>query len=212
MSVNGSELSEGNVYAPPQAELTPAIPVQQLPPFYVVSITKVVLLSIATLGMYSLYWFWNHWKRHKIDKKLSLWPVPRAIFAIFFAHSLNREIDYRLQRNRSNYRWSPGAWATLYVVSVILMRVISRIPETMLSANLSFVLILLPLAGQIMALVRAQRAANLACGDPQALQNRRLTVANWFWLVLGGLFWLLIVVGNLLIALGPTVTVDLPAN
>lgn len=193
MSDDGSELVDNNVYAPTQVALTSAAETQPLPPFYVVSTTKLVLLSLATLGMYSLYWFWRHWKRYGIDSGRRLYPVWRSLFAIFFAHSLNRAIDQRLQDQHSRHRWSPGAWATLYVVTVILMHVVSRLPEPLLSAQLAFALTLLPWAAQIVAMVQAQRAANIACGDPSARQNRRLSLANGCWLLVGGLLWLLIV-------------------
>lgn len=192
--------AQDNIYAPPQAPLQTAnIERPTLPPFYVVSITKLVLLSVATVGIYSLYWFWRHWKLYKLHKKLDIWPVPRAIFAIFFAHSLNQEIDYRLQRNGSPYDWSPGLWATLYVVSAVAARIINRLPDEVLAPNPAFGLSMLTVAAGTWAMVQTQRAANLACGDPAGDQNARLTAANWCWLVLGGLFWLLILAGMLLI-------------
>ena len=48
------------------------------------------------------------------------------------------------------------------------------------------------------SLFHAQRAANIASGDPQALSNNRFTAANWVWIVLGGLFWLLLGIGLML--------------
>ena len=203
--------TQDNVYAPPQSSLTQetAVP-SALPPFYVVSITKLVLLYVATMGFYSLYWFWKHWARHKRDKKLSIWPVPRAIFANFIAHSLNQEIDHRLQRAGKRYSWSPGMWAGAYVISAIGGRIVSRIPETILPALPSFGIGILLLAINAMALVQAQRAANLACGDPDGSGNARLTAANWAWLILGGLFWLVIGLG--IVALFWTPTVYLPAS
>ena len=94
-----------NIYAPPQVPLeTRSAERPALPPFYVVSLRKLVLLSIATVGLYSLYWFWRHWKLHKLDRKLDIWPVPRAIFAIFFAHGLNEKSLV------SNVPWALEFW------------------------------------------------------------------------------------------------------
>lgn len=187
-----------NVYAAPQAPLVPEAEAPQratLPPFYVVSITKLVLLSAATFGLYSLYWFWRHWKLHKRDRKFDIWPVPRAVFAVFFAHSLNQEIDYRLRRSGSRYAWSPGLWAMLYVVSAIAGNIISRVPDSILDPGPGFALIMLTVAGCTAAMANTQRAANQASGDPEATGNARLTVANWAWLVVGGLLWLLNLAG-----------------
>lgn len=205
--------AQDNVYAPPQSSLTQetAEP-SALPPFYVVSITKLVLLYVATMGFYSLYWFWKHWARHKRDKKLSIWPVPRAIFAIFFAHSLNQEIDHRLQRAGKRYSWSPGMWAGAYVISAIGGRIVKRIPDAVLPPLPSIWVAMLLMALNATALVQAQRAANLACDDPSGAGNSRLTAANWVWLVLGGLLWIFIFV-MLAMYLGIwTPTVYLPAS
>lgn len=203
--------AQDNVYAPPQASLAQqtAQP-SALPPFYVVSITKLVLLYIATMGFYSLYWFWKHWSRHKRDKKLDIWPVPRSVFSIFFANSLNQEIDHRLRRSGKRYNWSPGMWAGAYVISAIAGNIVSRIPDAFLAPLPGFGIGLLLMAVTGMALVQAQRAANLACGDPDGAGNSRLTAANWAWLVLGGLFWIVVGLGIVIILWTPTV--NLPAG
>ena len=44
----------------------------------------------------------------------------------------------------------------------------------------------------------AQRAANIACGDPLGMSNAKCTWANFVWIVLGGLWWLLVLIGMLL--------------
>lgn len=191
---------EDNLYAPPTAQIVdPQVEAaSRITPFYVVSTTKVAVLSIVTFGMYELYWFWRHWKLHKIDRKLDIWPVPRAVFSIFFAHALNREIDHRIQRNGERHRWSPGGWATLYVVTAIGNRLASRLPEDVFSAEMALLSAVAAVLSATASLFHAQRAANIASGDPQALSNNRFTAANWVWIVLGGLFWLLIGVGLML--------------
>jgi hypothetical protein len=194
-----TEPRHDNLYAPPIARIVDPQEADSIPtPFYVVSTTKVAVLTIATFGLYELYWFWRHWKLHRIDGKLDIWPVPRAVFSIFFAHALNREIDHRIIRNGERHRWSPGMWATLYVVTAIANRMASRLPEEVFSAELSLLVTLASVLAATAALFHAQRAANIACGDPQALSNNRFTAANWVWIVLGGLLWLLIGVGLML--------------
>jgi len=54
------------------------------------------------------------------------------------------------------------------------------------------------LSAEALAIHRIQRAANFASGDPEALANRRLTVANYVWLGLGAMFWVLLLIGALL--------------
>ncbi len=184
--------ADSNLYAPPRAQIAQPTQAADAAPFYIVSVLKVVLLNMATFSLYSFYWFWRHWKLHKIDKRLDIWPIPRAIFSLFFAHSLNQEIDHRISRNGDRHRWSPNLWATLYVGAVIASRIADRLPEEMVPADVTLVVTMIAVAAISWALAQAQRAANIACGDPDAQANRRLTDINWLWLVLGGLFWALI--------------------
>lgn len=187
-----------NLYAPPASIVTEPLGEAEAAQFYVVAPWKFLLLFFATLGLYSLYWFWRHWALQKRRYKLDIWPVPRAIFQIFFAHSLNREIDFRLGRVDAKYRWSPGAHATSFVVFSILSNVMDRLSAASIGSpytdGLSIVA-LLPLA---YSMLQAQKAANAACGDPQGLGNARLTAANYIWLILGFLLWAMAALGLLI--------------
>ena len=187
--------AESNPYAPPQGKVEHAP--TEAAPFYVVSATKATLLMVFTFGLYSLYWFWRHWTMHKRTHQLDIWPVPRAIFSIFFAHSLNQEINQRLLRIRSPHRWSPGLWATVYVVTATAGRILGRLPESAISLATNVVLLVLVVGFEALAIRQAQRAANVACGDPDAQANRRLTAANYAWLLLGALIWGLTFLGLL---------------
>jgi hypothetical protein len=192
------DTAETNFYAPPQAQIADPVDTVEAAPFYIVSERKYLLLFFATIGMYSLYWFWRHWTLHKIDKKLEIWPVPRAVFQIFFAHSLNREIDYLLERKQQRFTWSPNALATVFVVFTIISNIADRLSWRGIGSPYSDLVSLSTLLPVGYCLLRTQRAANLACGDPEAVANRRLTAANYLWLTLGALFWALIVLGLLL--------------
>lgn len=191
--------ADGNLYAPPAAQIreTSARP-DDAAPFYIVSTAKVAVLTFATFGLYPLYWFWRHWQMHKLQAKQDIWPVPRAIFSVFFAHALFNEIDHQLDRRQVRWGWSPGLWATLYVIAVIASRIADRLPEEVVSAEATMAVMFAALVAVVLSLTRAQRAANLACGDGNAEVNRGFTWANWIWIVLGGLFWLLIGVGMML--------------
>jgi len=185
-------------YAPPKAtiaDLSNERIAGEQAPFYIVAPFKAGLLMMLTLGLYSVYWFWRHWRQHKRDKKLDIWPVPRAIFAIFFAHSLNAEIDHRIKREGLDHPWAPGLWATLFVVFSIAGRIVDRLLDDVIGLEASFGLSVLTLLGTTFAICQAQRAANIACRDPQAQSNRRLTVANYVWLLLGAAVWGLALLG-----------------
>ena len=190
--------TEANFYAPPQAKIADPIDTAKIAAFYVVSERKFLVLFFATVGMYTFYWHWRHWKLHKIDKKLQIWPMPRAVFQMFFAHSLNREIDYLLERRQQGFNWSPNALATVFVVFTIISNVAERLSWRGIGSPHSDIVSLLTLLPVGYCMFRSQRAANFACGDPEANANRHFTAANYLWLTLGTLFWALILLGFML--------------
>lgn len=193
--VMNQDAAETNLYAPPQALIADPADTAGNAPFYVVSAGKFLILFFATVGMYAFYWFWRHWQQHKNDRKLEIWPVPRAFFQIFFAHSLNREIDALLQRGQRRFAWSPNALATVFVVFSIIGNIADRLVWREIGypyTDITSLVVLLPTA---YCLLRTQRAANAACGDANADANRRLTIANYAWIAFGLLWWALILIG-----------------
>lgn len=190
-----------NPYAPPQATVADgparAAAAAREAPFHIVSPGKAAALLFATSGLYGVYWYWRQWSQHKRALHLDIWPIPRAIFMIFFAHSLNQEIDHRLRREGLRYAWSPNLWATLYVIATISARILGRIPDEMTSPRMVVGAMIVILSAEALAIHRTQRAANVASGDPEALANRRLTVANYLWIGLGTVFWALLLIGAL---------------
>ena len=109
---------EANIYQTPEADLGVAEETEA--EFYVVSMVKFYVRYLVTMGIYGIYWFYKHWRQHKDHSGRGLWPVPRAIFSIFFAHSLFGLIYRKAQSRDSDLRWSPGWFATIYVVVAVL--------------------------------------------------------------------------------------------
>lgn len=61
-------------------------------PFFAVSLTKLVVLSICTLGLYQIYWFYQNWCLIKEREQLKITPLWRAIFSIFYCQLLFEKI------------------------------------------------------------------------------------------------------------------------
>src|SRR5215471_12386752 len=57
------------------------------PPFFPASMTKVLVLSLCTLGFYEYYWFYKNWRLIR-DRGEDVSPVWRTIFTLFFCYSL----------------------------------------------------------------------------------------------------------------------------
>ena len=185
-------------YAPPVAPLL--VPGDTVPAtrYYVVSAAKFWTLELVTFGLYGLYWMYQHWASIKRATKGDEWPVMRAIFEVFYVHSLTAEIDQTLRRAHIDHRWSPAGVATGAVVAMIAGRIFDRVPATMISdeAGMAVSLGLVAIIATFKS--RIQLAANLACGDEHGRGNARFTGANIAWLAVFGLLWLLVAAGMMM--------------
>lgn len=188
---------ETNPYAAPAAHLEETVELQ--PTFYVVSIPKFTILYVATLGFYELYWFYANWKRYRDHTGEDLWPVPRAIFSIFFAHLLFSRIQEKLSQREINFGWVPGHVAALYVIFAVLSNVLDRVAAKEIWSPEADVLSLLFIVPVFYALLTAQKAVNLAEGREAVATNDRLTWVNAVWIALGLLMWALTILGLLMI-------------
>lgn len=165
--------------------------------FYVVSIKKFTILFFITLGLYSIYWFYKNWKEHKVYSGKNIWPVPRAIFAIFFTHSLFSEVQSALKSKNKIFEWSPGNLATAYVALAIVSQILERMSMKEIGSPISDLLSILVLPLMYMPLVKAQKAINFSQDDPNGIANKSFTGANYVWIILGVLFWLVMFFGYL---------------
>lgn len=178
-------------YTPPATEVrdTPPEAIRDAP-FYVVAPMKFVVLYVATLGLYQLFWFWMHWSRWRAGRNETIWPVPRALFGLFYAHALARRIDRTLGERGVIRRWWPMTLATVFVVMEVL-NYGSAIAWPWLVFHLSNAWLWLEWLGVIVipvncvCLLCMQLAANAACGDSDARSNRSFTIYNVAWILLG---------------------------
>jgi hypothetical protein len=182
-----------DVYRPPQADLETYAPAQprQLAPFFQTPPLKVALLSIATFGLYQLYWFHKNWSRRKaLGEEVS--PLARTIFAVWFAHSLfqsvNREVEHRAGPGPSFSGLAGEPLnAGLLAVGFFGLNVLWRLPDP-----ISF----LGLFSFVPLLVAQKRINQLHAEegyDPK--EGSSFTLGTWAALGIGLIWWALIVVG-----------------
>ena len=167
--------------------------------FYVVSKQKFALLFFSTLGIYLLYWFYKNWQMFKESSGKSIWPVPRAIFSIFFTHSLFREVDSVLNNNNKQFDWKPETLATIYVVFAITSQVLDRMAIKEIASPYTDLMSILILPVIYLVLAKSQEAINLSQNDPEGQSNSTFTAANYVWIVLGLLFWAMVIFGFIIL-------------
>jgi hypothetical protein len=187
-----------NIYKAPEAELiSPAEAVDN--EFYIVSRKKFMLLFFATLGLYSIYWFYKNWQMQKEKHELSIWPIPRAIFSIFFAHSLFARINDVLEQKQKSFAWSASASATLYVLITVITSVMDQLSTRSIGSPYTDIISIVMLFVLYAVLVKVQQAINISQDDINGESNSQLTTANIIWIVLGLVLWVIVLLSLLVI-------------
>lgn len=178
-----------NLYQPPAADLSLPAALSDEPPFFVSSPGKVVALFVLTCGIYSLYWFYQHW-RAQDQETPGLLPAVRALFNVFYTHALFRRIaDKHAAAGLGHWDYSGMAW--FYVGMSLLSNFLDRIYQSTGISILTIIFLMLA----VLPLQEAQRHANRVSGDPEGRSNSDFTLANWVWAVLGVVFWTFILIG-----------------
>jgi|GEM_PF-3653549 len=77
---------------------------------------KLAVLSIATLGIYDIYFFYKNWKALRDQGGLSVSPFWRAILGILFCYSLSKEIFSRSKNLGEPSSHSAGGVAVAYFI------------------------------------------------------------------------------------------------
>ncbi|HNH33828.1 MAG TPA: hypothetical protein PK937_14475, partial [bacterium] len=88
---------------------------------------KLVFLYISTLGTYTIYWFYKHWKLIEPRMEEKIMPFWRAVFFIFFAHSLFGRVETEARKRSLALSWSAGSLAGIFVILTVAQRIVDRI-------------------------------------------------------------------------------------
>jgi hypothetical protein len=109
---------------PPQTATTAEVPTTGF--FLYIPKARLVVMSLVTLALYQVYWFYRNWRFLKERDNLRIQPFWRAIFGIFFIHSLLTAIkNDRAGNNILPATFSPGALATGWIIFALVGRIIS---------------------------------------------------------------------------------------
>ena len=153
-------------------------------PFFAVSVTKFAAMSICTLGIYELYWFYKNWRLFKEREKLDIWPFWRAFFAFFFCYQCFSRIRAQALTGGLEHSLPAGPLAAGWIITSLLW----RLPDPFWLVSMLAFLFLLP----VQALANRVNATMAPGHDP----NRRLSGWNIAAVAGGGIFFLLAVIGS----------------
>ncbi|MFT4937871.1 MAG: hypothetical protein ACI88A_000893 [Paraglaciecola sp.] len=182
-------MNSENIYAAPDAELINIDAETDTPLYFTVARSKLLILSIFTLNLYSVYWFYKNWQLLKLNGNTDCMPVLRAIFQYFFTHSLFASIDETAVMQKIDRAWSSFLLATVYVVLLILGNIIGNF-EGLTSQTTWYITTTIGLVLVTpIPLYIVQKTVNEINGDPKGLENKSFTWLNWIALLLGLILW-----------------------
>ena len=190
-----------SIYKPPEADI--AVTTSDEAEYYVVAPRKFYLLSIFTINLYFVYWFYRNWRGIKLRTGRDMWPPMRGIFYIFFTHSLFADVDENIKSSGRSYSWNLSSLATLFVLVTIASAVLDRLSAKSVGSPITDLISLALVPVMPVFLLKAQHAINFACDDPSGSTNSRMTIANWLWMALGAVFWLMGLAGLYLVFFQP---------
>jgi hypothetical protein len=178
-------------------------PVSTVPLYFPVSEDKLMTLYILSFGLYGVYWFYKNWKGQEqlMDKKI--YPLWRAIFSIFFTHSLFKRIHQQASHLEQRHQFKAGALASFYVFAVVTSQVLDRLSvNTGMLDNVSNNLIVITSLALFLLstypLLKVQSTVNRINNDMLGYLNHRYSLANYILIAIGAALWLLIAFGLLL--------------
>ena len=100
---------------------------------------KLASLSLVTLGLYPLDWFWQNWRAIKRETGGTQWPWARALFAPLWSFLCFSDLRDIAVSRRRELAFAPGLLAAVY----FLLNLGGRLPGGMgLVSLLTFVPIL----------------------------------------------------------------------
>jgi hypothetical protein len=172
--------------AMPQAEIVFSGDKPVQPPFFAVSLLKLVVLSTCTFGLYELYWFWRNWNLIRVSGESEITPSLRTFFLLFYCYPC----FIRIKLTGISRDVIPAPPIGILAICYLLIGFSWKLPEPLWLICFLKVAFLLP----IQSYVNRINTAVLPGHDP----NSRFSVWNWIAVIVGGLLLILAVIGSLL--------------
>ncbi|HZX29994.1 MAG TPA: DUF4234 domain-containing protein [Rhodocyclaceae bacterium] len=164
-----------NPFAPPAATVADVeqSSAEETPtPFFAVSTNKLLVMSICTLGLYQVYWFYKHWQHIRRREQSRLSPAPRALFSILFCYPCFRRIRNFDAPGLGKTKLAAGPLAAGWIITTLL-----QLPDPYWLVSLFAPAFLVP----VQALANRKNAAVSPDHDP----NDRFSVGNWIFIAFG---------------------------
>lgn len=105
---------------------------------YVISTTKLVLMSLATLGVYQVYWFYKQFKSFKALGQCNVVVWFSALFAGLTSYTLFKGISNAVKEINPDKGFSPRSLAILYFFIGVFLGFFNFIPLIDVQNNITY--------------------------------------------------------------------------
>ncbi len=187
-------MTEENIYSTPKAELTDSHTAGSEIEFFPSSQTKLAILYFATFGMYPIYWFYKNWKLRKTACGEKVIPFLRAVFFIFFTHSLFKKIE-ETSTAKGFATWGATTLATVFVLLTVVSNILEKISQKSEEIGAIDYIGIIILVVLVWPLYVVQGVVNKVNNDPKGELNSSYSIYNYIFIVIGVLIWILVLVG-----------------
>jgi len=175
--------------------------------YFPVSEGKLMTLYILSFGLYGIYWFYKNWKlqQPKMDKKI--FPLLRAVFSIFFTHSLFNRINKSAEHLEQKHKFNANLLATFFVAAVVIGNLLDRISASTgvlenLSNNTIIISSLVIFLLSAYPLAAVQATVNRINNDMLGYLNHKYSMWNYLLIAFGVIIWVMLALGLLADSLG----------
>lgn len=170
------------------------------PMFHVMSVRKLVILSIFSFCIYLLYWHYRNLAIYCRATGLRVSPVLRALLAPLFLYRLLVLVDEGQRSTSSDLKWSPKRLAVclistgmLALLSEILLRGwypsgllrAASVLQTNLGFQVLYVVSLVLWGWHLWFMAAVQRSINSREPHSCAATNSRWKLIEWLWVIPG---------------------------
>jgi hypothetical protein len=156
------------------------------PLFFPVSVTKLIVLSTFTFGIYEFYWFYKNWRLIAKREKSDISPFWRTFFAYFYCHALFLQV----RQEQTRLEGSRPLAAVSLAAGWIIANLVWVLPDPCWLLSFTSVLFMIPV----------QRVAERlnAVAAPNHDRNERFTPGNWAAIAIGGVVLVLLIAASML--------------
>ncbi len=154
--------------------------------FFTTSTLKLTLMSICTFRIYELYWFYKNWVLIKERTGQNIMPFWRAFFAPACALMCFKHIKTSAENSNIQESLSIRFLAFMYLILLLLW----RLPDPFWLISFFGFALIIPVNNV------ALKVNNKLITDFK--NNEKFSGWNWLALVLGGLLFLMMLIGTFL--------------